>query len=105
MPYYPDRKPASSGETPRNETHLNEKHLNDNQRNENQRNRTAAEKRNRLLRQRDTEVLRLNGDLTGTAGHHVDQQIPAVNVRQKFTHRGIKHIKVPPSKDAVDVLF
>ena len=64
MPYYPDRKPAPSGETQRNETHLNEKHLNDNQRNrtaaekrnrllqrnENQRNRTAAEKRNRLLR-------------------------------------------------------
>ena len=35
MPYYPDRKPAPSGET---------------QRNENQRNRTAAEKRNRLFR-------------------------------------------------------
>ena len=50
MPYYPDRKPAPSGETQRNETHLNEKHLNDNQRNEKQRNRTAAEKRNRLLR-------------------------------------------------------
>lgn len=50
MPYYPDRKPAPSGKTQRNETHLNEKHLNDNQRNENQRNRTAAEKRNRLLR-------------------------------------------------------
>ena len=50
MPYYPDREPAPSGETQRNETHLNEKHLNDNQRNENQRNRTAAEKRNRLLR-------------------------------------------------------
>ena len=50
MPYYPDRKPEPSGETQRNETHLNEKHLNDNQRNENQRNRTAAEKRNRLLR-------------------------------------------------------
>ena len=45
MPYYPDREPAPSGETQRNETHLNEKHLNDNQRN-----RTAAEKRNRLLR-------------------------------------------------------
>ena len=50
MPYYPDRKPAPSGETQRNETHLNEKHLNDNQLNENQRNRTAAEKRNWLLR-------------------------------------------------------
>ena len=50
MPYYPDREPAPSGETQRNETHLNEKHLNANQRNENQRNRTAAEKRNRLLR-------------------------------------------------------
>ena len=50
MPYYPDREPAPSGETQRNETHLNEKHLNDNQRNEKQRNRTAAEKRNRLLR-------------------------------------------------------
>ena len=50
MPYYPDREPAPSGETQRNETHLNEKHLNDNQRNANQRNRTAAEKRNRLLR-------------------------------------------------------
>ena len=50
MSYYPDREPAPSGETQRNETHLNEKHLNDNQLNENQRNRTAAEKRNRLLR-------------------------------------------------------
>ena len=45
MPYYPDREPVPSGETQRNETHLNKKHLNDNQRN-----RTAAEKRNRLLR-------------------------------------------------------